>query len=78
MTGTLSVRYESPTPLHLELRLEGRLDHVERRKIFVDGAMFAGDTLTATATGTFISMKLDQFANLMTQREARRPGHGSE
>jgi acyl-coenzyme A thioesterase PaaI-like protein len=71
MTGTLSIRYEKPTPLHTELRLEGELDHMERRKIFCVGRMFAGDTLTATAEGIFISMRTNQFTDLVTDREAR-------
>src|SRR6476660_2783116 len=73
MTGTLSVRYESPTPLHTELRLEGELDRSERRKIFVVGRMFAGDTMTARAEGIFISMRPNQFADLSAARDTRRP-----
>jgi acyl-coenzyme A thioesterase PaaI-like protein len=72
MTGTLSVRYENPTPLHTELRLVGELARIERRKIFVVGRMFAGDTMTASAEGIFISMKPDQFTNLAAVRDARQ------
>lgn len=36
---------------------EGRLVGVERRKIFTEGSCFVGDTLTASAKGTFISMQ---------------------
>ncbi len=72
MTGTLSVRYENPTPLHTELRLEGQLERMERRKIFVVGEMFTGDTMTASAEGIFISMKPNQFTNLAAERDARR------
>ena len=32
-TGTLSVRYERPTPLHGELELEGTVESVEGRKV---------------------------------------------
>ncbi len=72
MTGTLTVRYESPTPLHTELRFEGRLVGVERRKIFTEGACYAGDTLTATAKGIFISIKPGAFMDLLADREARQ------
>lgn len=72
MTGTLTIRYESPTPLHTDLRLEGRLVGVERRKIFTEGACYAGDRLTATAKGTFISMQPGQFLDLLAEREARQ------
>ncbi|HEX2577976.1 MAG TPA: PaaI family thioesterase [Aquihabitans sp.] len=72
MTGTLTVRYERPTPLKRELRLEGRLVGVERRKIFVEGACYAGDDLTATAKGIFISMRPGQFLDVLAEREARQ------
>lgn len=72
MTGTLTVRYESPTPLHTDLRFEGRLVGVERRKIFVEGACFAEERLTATAKGTFISMQPGKFLDLLAEREARQ------
>ena len=71
MTGTLTIRYESPTPLQQPLRFEGRLAGVERRKIFTEGACYAGDRLTATAKGTFISMQPGQFLDLLAEREAR-------
>ena len=71
MTGTLSVRYESPTPLHESLRLVGRLVGVERRKIFTEGTCYAGERVTATATGLFISMQPGQFLDLLAEREAR-------
>jgi acyl-coenzyme A thioesterase PaaI-like protein len=70
MTGTLSIRYESPTPLHQVLRFEGRLVGVERRKIFTEGTCYAGDRVTATAQGLFISMQPGQFLDLLAQREA--------
>lgn len=75
MTGTLSIRYESPTPLKSDLRFEGRLVGVERRKIFVEGSCFAGDRLTATATGIFISMQAGTFMDLLAEREARQHEH---
>lgn len=56
MTGTLTVRYRKPTPLHTELRLESTLQRVERRKIFCEGRLYAGETLCAEAEGIFISM----------------------
>lgn len=70
MTGTLSVRYEAPTPLHTDLRFEGRLVGVERRKIFVEGTCTAGDVVTARAEGIFISLKSGMFMDLLREREA--------
>ncbi len=72
MTGTLKIRYEAPTPLFTDLRLEGRLVGVERRKIFTEGELYAGDTLTARAEGIFISMQPGLFLDLLGQREARQ------
>ncbi len=75
MTGTLTIRYESPTPLKQELRFEGRLAGVERRKIFTEGACYAGDRLTATAKGIFISLQPGRFLDLLAEREARQDDH---
>ncbi|MEZ5138781.1 MAG: PaaI family thioesterase [Acidimicrobiales bacterium] len=72
MTGTLSVRYESPTPLKTPLRFVGRLVGVERRKIFTEGTCTAGDRVTATATGLFIAMQPGQFLDLLAERERRQ------
>lgn len=57
MTGTLTVRYRVPTPLHTDLRCEGRVERVAGRKIFCVGRLFAGDTLYAEAEGIFLSMR---------------------
>ena len=71
MTGTLTVRYESPTPLKSLLRMEGRLVGVERRKIFTEGAILVDGRVTATAKGTFIAMQPGQFLDLIAERQAR-------
>ena len=76
MTGSLSVRYESPTPLHTELRLEGRLVGVERRKIFTEGEIYAGDTLTARAEGIFISLRPGAFLGMLVDRQTKRNRDG--
>ena len=54
-TKNLSVTYHKPTPLNVELVLKARLLSVEGRKIRVVGEMYAGETLTASAEGLFIS-----------------------
>lgn len=74
MTGTLTVRYRSPTPLHTELRFEGELDRVDGRKIFTVGRLFAGDRLCAEAEAVFISIDLAKFERLRLDREARAAG----
>jgi acyl-coenzyme A thioesterase PaaI-like protein len=72
MTGTLNVVYRRPTPLKTDLRFEARVDRVEGRKIFAVGQLFAGDQLTAEATGIFISFKGDKFQELIKLRQDRQ------
>lgn len=54
MTGTLSVRYRSPTPLLTDLHFEVRTGDRDGRKITTRGSLFHGDTLCAEAEGIFI------------------------
>ena len=61
MTGTLSVRYREPTPLHREIALEGWLDRVEGRKVFTCGEMREGGRVTAEATGIFITGSMERL-----------------
>lgn len=77
MTGTLTVRYRSPTPLHTELRFVGELVRIEGRKIFTAATLHAGDRLCAEAEGIFISIGVETFQALKAQRDAadrRGPG----
>ncbi len=62
MTGSLTVDYRAPTPLHTELRLEGTLDRVEGRKIFTTARMYNGEQLCAEASGLFISIDFAKMA----------------
>jgi acyl-coenzyme A thioesterase PaaI-like protein len=66
MTGTLTVRYRAPTPLHTPLRLEARFDRRERRKIFTTGTIHNGDVLTAEAEGIFIELVPERFLKIMS------------
>jgi acyl-coenzyme A thioesterase PaaI-like protein len=61
MTGTLTVRYRRPTPLHTEVRFHARVDRVEGRKIFASGTLHAGDVLCAEAEGVFISVDFERL-----------------
>lgn len=71
MTGTLTIRYRSPTPLHTPLRFEGRLDRTEGRKIFTTGTLHAGDRLCAEAEAIFVSIGVEGFTKFIQER---RPG----
>jgi acyl-coenzyme A thioesterase PaaI-like protein len=69
MTGTLTVTYRSPTPLHHELRFVGELLGVEGRKIFTRGELYAGDRLCAEAEAVFITVGVEKFTKLREERE---------
>ncbi|HEY9559085.1 MAG TPA: PaaI family thioesterase [Acidimicrobiales bacterium] len=72
MTGRLVVHYRSPTPLHTELRFEGRLESVSGRKILTRGELYAGYRLCAEAEALFISIDGARFAQMMEQRAAQQ------
>jgi len=69
MTGTLSIKYRRPTPLHTDLRFVGHLERVDGRKIFTKARCFAGDELTAEAEGLFIRVDFQRIAAMMTTRD---------
>ncbi len=72
MTGTLTIRYRRPTPLHTELRFRGHVDRVEGRKIFTSGSVHAGADLCAESDAIFVRVDFGRFAELAKAREARR------
>jgi len=69
-TGTLTIKYRSPTPLHTQLHILGELAHVEGRKTFCTGQLLAGDTLCAEAEALFVAAKPGKFEALMERRVA--------
>jgi acyl-coenzyme A thioesterase PaaI-like protein len=71
MTGTLTVRYRKPTPLHTELRFEGRYERSEGRKIFTTGRLFSGEALCAEADGLFVAVDFERFRKLFEERQKR-------
>lgn len=72
MTGQITIRYRRPTPIATELRFEGRLTRVEGRRIFSSGEIYVGgETLTAEATGIFISITREKFEELDRARASR-------
>ena len=78
MTGTLTVRYRKPTPLHEELLFEASLVRVDGRKIFTQATVSAGGVLTAEAEGIFVSARPGSMQELMEQREAWETEHNHE
>lgn len=57
-TGTLTVRYERPTPLERPLDMVAWLDRVEGRKVFTAGELRHEGVVTARAEGVFIRSPL--------------------
>lgn len=68
MTGTLTVRYRRPTPLHTEVRFFGAVDRVEGRKIFTSGTLSAGETVCAEAEGVFVAVDFERMRQLGARR----------
>ena len=71
MTGTLSVRYQRPTPLDRELVLAGWVDRVEGRKIFTRGTIACDGEITASAEGIFLRMSADSIEQLRNPKLSR-------
>jgi acyl-coenzyme A thioesterase PaaI-like protein len=74
MTGTLTIRYRAPTPLHRELRFEAWVDAIDGRKTIAKGTLHCGDTLCAEAEGIFISMDRERFRRLVEKKAADERG----
>jgi acyl-coenzyme A thioesterase PaaI-like protein len=71
MTGTLTVVYRTPTPLHVEVVFSARVTRIEGRKIFVSGRLHAGERLCAECDAIFVSMRAGTYARLVEQRAKR-------
>jgi acyl-CoA thioesterase FadM len=56
-TGTLTVRYLSPTPLDVELHATAWVEEIKDRKATISGRLQAGDRVCAEAEGLFIKPK---------------------
>ena len=57
MTGTLSVKYRRPTPLHREVRLESWIEQIEGRRVIARVELRDGETLCAEAEGLFVALR---------------------
>lgn len=60
-TGTLTVRYLAPTPLHVPVEFEATLDRVEDRRLFASGRLHVDGKVTAEAEGVFVTVREDAF-----------------
>jgi acyl-coenzyme A thioesterase PaaI-like protein len=61
-TGTLTVRYERPTPIGHELTFDAGVDRTEGRKVFTVGTITADGEVTARAEGVFIRVEQPNLA----------------
>ena len=73
MTGTLTIKYRAPTPLHQEILYRGWVDRIEGRKIFTKGTSHIGDTLCAEAEAVFLSMPTEMMDRLRKGRDLSDP-----
>ena len=71
MTRELTVRYERPTPIHVELLFTGRLDRADGRRLHVSCEVEANGSRTATAHGLFIQVGGEKFAELAKAKKQR-------
>lgn len=56
-TASLTVDYRSLTPMGVELRVEGWVDRVDGRKIYVRGRLLEGERVCAEADGLFVAVR---------------------
>ena len=68
MTGTLTIRYRRPTPLHRLVSFVGRPDRIEGRKIFASGTLHDGDILCAEAEAIFVSVDFERMRHMAEGR----------
>ena len=61
MTGTLTIRYRSPTPLKTDLTFMARHVGIDGRKVRAEGTIHAGDRLCAECEGIFIIVDHEKF-----------------
>ncbi len=61
MTGTLTVRYRRPTPLHKRLVCRGKTDRIEGRKVFCSSELLDGEELIAEGEGVYLRVDPDRY-----------------
>lgn len=74
MTGTLTIRYRAPTPLHVPLSFEAWVDQVDGRRALVRGTLHGPAGLTCDAEGLMIQPGEAQRRRMQEALAARREG----
>jgi acyl-coenzyme A thioesterase PaaI-like protein len=78
MTGWIKVSYRKPTPLETNLRVVAKMDQFEGRKIHTSAELIADDLMVAEATGLFISIPAQKFADLREAEQLRKAAQKSQ
>ncbi len=60
-TGTLTIKYRKPTPLHVPIHMEGEIKSMHPRTIQVIGRMLVDGEVTAEAEGVMVTVAKDTF-----------------
>lgn len=64
-TGTLTVRYRKPTPLHTPLTMKAWPERIDGRKRVIKGTCHHGDTLLSEAEGLFIAPRGGDYRQVL-------------
>ena len=56
-TGTLTIRFERPTPIDTDLAMESWVERTEGRKVFTVGTIGVDGVVTARAEGVFVRVQ---------------------
>ncbi|MBZ0254318.1 MAG: PaaI family thioesterase, partial [Candidatus Methylomirabilis sp.] len=65
MTGSLTIRYKRPTPLHREVRIEADLVRDEGRRVHLEARAYDGETLLAEGETLFIRLRDDHYKEMV-------------
>lgn len=60
-TGTLTVRYRAPTPLHVPVQFEGEIERIHARRIHATARLLVNGEITADAEGVMVTVPEDTF-----------------
>lgn len=61
VTASLTVQFRAPVPVGRELRVHGRVECIERRKLHLAGEAYVGDLQVADATGLWVEVPQEHF-----------------
>ncbi|MEY2397937.1 MAG: hypothetical protein QOJ00_1111 [Actinomycetota bacterium] len=74
MTGTLTIKYRKPTPIHTDLHFVGEFTRSEGRKTFTEGWLYDPEgNLLAESDAVFISVDMGKLRDLAMERGKQTP-----